>query len=291
MNDAELLSDFLIHQDEQAFEVLVRRHGPMVLKVCRDVLDDSHDVDDAFQATFMLLIRKASSIRDRASLGPWLYEVAWKTSSRARSQAARRHAVQKQVSTMVASATPEADPTRHEFKPVLHDEIHRLPSRLRDAIVLCYLEGFAVEAAAKRLDCPVGTLKSRLSKGREMLRSRLTRRGVGVTTILLLVAYLTDEQAVAEEVPDGLVESTVQSGLEVLKTRPIVTRYLDRSGLGRPWVRRMTSAALALLLLAGSVPVRKWFGLSSVTPAAAATVTPTDSASRETSSDHCGVSD
>ena len=272
MTDAELLSDFLIHRDHSAFEILVRRHGPMVLGVCRDVLADSHDVDDAFQATFMVLIRKASAIRDRSSLGPWLYEVAWKTSRRTRYQSARHRATQKQVTTMDTVSSPDGDNTGWELKPLLHEEIHLLPGRLRDAIVLCYLEGFAVEAAAKRLECPVGTLKSRLSKGREILRSRLTRRGLGVTAILLLLAYLTDEASAAVAVPEQLVESTIYSGLDALRTRSAFAQFLDRSRFNRPWTRRVTSAVVVATLLIGTVPVLKWSGLSVIPRVAAATI-------------------
>ena len=272
MTDAELLTDFLVHHDQSAFELLVRRHGPMVLNVCRDVLAESHDADDAFQATFMILIRNASAIRDRSSLGPWLYEVAWKASRRSKQQARRRNAMQRQVSTMDSAASFDPDQTQLELRPVLHAEIHQLPNRLRDAIVLCYLEGFAVEAAAKRLDCPVGTLKSRLSKGREILRSRLTRRGLGVTAVLLLLAWLTDEASAGAEVPEVLVESTIQSGLKALAARSSLSRFVQETRLDRPWIGRITSGALLLMILTITVPVVRWSSYSLTPRASAATI-------------------
>lgn len=258
MNDAELLTDFVVHRDQTAFEVLVRRHGPMVLNVCRDILGDGHDAEDAFQATFMVLVRNASSIRDRSSLGLWLYEVAAKTARRARQQSARRLVTQRQVVSMDTATVAEPDPTRNELRPVLHTEIQQLPTRLRDAIVLCYLEGFAIEAAAKRLDCPVATLKSRLSKGREILRSRLIRRGLGVTAVLLLLTYLTDEASAAPAVPDELVHTTVESGLKTLLDRSIFSKFVQKSQFDRPWLRRFMPATALLTLFAVGVPIYLW---------------------------------
>jgi RNA polymerase sigma factor (sigma-70 family) len=224
MMDAQLLADFLTHHDESAFGTLVSRHGPMVLRVCRDVLGDPSDAEDAFQATFLVLVRRAGAIRDRSSLGPWLYEVAWRISRRARANSARRRAQQRQVLAMYmdAASVPPSDPARHELKPILHEEIHRLPAKIRDAIVLCYLEEFTVEVAARRLHCPVGTLKSRLSRGRELLRSRLVRRGLSTSAMLFLFLAFSDGASAAtlvgaadDLVPSDLLDSTVKAGMRV----------------------------------------------------------------------------
>ncbi len=211
MNDDVMLADFLASRDEAAFEVLVRRHGPMVLRACRDILGDRDDAEDAFQATFLVLSRHAGSIRDRGSLGRWLYGVACRISRRARSRATRRRARERQALVMEAASPPDFDAADRELRPILHEEIGRLPSRLRDAIVLCYFEGLTVEEAARRLDCPVGTLKSRLVKGRDTLRSRLVRRGLAASALLMILATMTDGATAG--VPEGLVEATVKAGV------------------------------------------------------------------------------
>ena len=165
MTDERLLTDFLAHRDDSAFEGLVRRHGPMVYRACRDILGEPEDAEDAFQATFLVLMRRAGSIRERGALGRWLYEVACRISRRERKRLARLGSQERQAPEMEASAPPDSDPADREFKPILHEEIGRLPSKLREAIVLCYFEGLTVEDAARRLGCPAGTLKSRLAKG------------------------------------------------------------------------------------------------------------------------------
>ena len=210
MTDEQLLVDYLSHRDASAFEALVRRYGPMVLRVCRDVLGDREDAEDAFQATFLVLLRQAGSIRDRASIGRWLYEVACRISRRERRRVARLRFQERRAPEMDAAAPPDFDPADRELKPILHEEIRRLPSKLRDPIVLCYFEGLTVEDAARRLRCPVGTLKSRLGKGRELLRARLTRRGLAASALLLLMFSLTEEASA--EVPGSLLESTLRAG-------------------------------------------------------------------------------
>ena len=211
MTDERLLAEFVSRRDGVAFDGLVRRHGPMVLRVCRDVLGDREHAEDAFQATFLVLVRRAGSIRDRGSIGRWLYEVALRISRRERRRLARLRSQERQAPEMEAAAPPAFDPADREAKPILHEEIGRLPSKLRDAIVLCYFEGLTVEAAARRLGCPVGTLKSRLGKGRELLRSRLTRRGLAASVLLLLMFSLTEE--VSADVPAPLLDATIDAGL------------------------------------------------------------------------------
>jgi RNA polymerase sigma factor (sigma-70 family) len=211
MTDQQLLTNFLSDRDEAAFEAVVLRYGPMVLRVCRDVLDRPADAEDAFQATFLVLFRQAGSIRDRSSLGRWLCEVAWRISRRERRRVARLRSQERQALEMDGEARSDNDPADREVKPILQDEIRRLPSKLRDPILLCYFEGLTVEDAARRLRVPIGTIKSRLAKGRELLRSRLTRRGLAASTMLLLMFGLTEEIPAA--VPSRLVSSTVEAGL------------------------------------------------------------------------------
>ena len=180
--DEQLLDLFLERKGsdaEAAFETLVRRHGPMVLGVCRHILDELHDAEDAFQATFLVLARKAGTIRDRRVLGRWLYEVAYRIAIRSKTHSARRRTHEREGAEMSAvAAGPEFDAAWIELRPVLHEEVNRLPEKYRTAVVLCYLEGRTNEEAAEMLQWPVGTVKGRLSRARDMLRSRLTRRGL-----------------------------------------------------------------------------------------------------------------
>jgi RNA polymerase sigma factor (sigma-70 family) len=250
MTDEQLLVDFLSHGDGSAFEGLVRRYGPMVFRVCRDVLGDRVDAEDAFQATFLVLLRQAGSIRERASIGRWLYEVACRISRRERRRVAKLRFQERQALAMDAASPPDDDPADRELKPILHEEIHRLPSKLRDSIVLCYFEGLTVEAAARRLDCPVGTLKSRLSKGREVLRSRLTRRGLTASALLLLMFSLTEE--VSAEVPGPLLDSTLDAGLAGLEAVSVsrkVASMVVAEEAARKWTRMVASWAVLVLLV------------------------------------------
>ena len=179
LGDAQLLDRFASRRDEAAeiaFAALVERHGPMVLRVCREVLRDPHEAQDAFQATFLILARKSASIRRRDSLGPWLHGVALRVSACARSAAARRRTHERRRAEIT---TPLLGPTDGgEEGAMLHEEIGRLPEKYRTPVVLCYLEGLTHDQAAQKLRWPVGTVRSRLSGARERLRSRLVRRGV-----------------------------------------------------------------------------------------------------------------
>jgi RNA polymerase sigma factor (sigma-70 family) len=212
MSDDQLLEDFISHRDEDAFAAIVRRYGPMVLRVSRDILGNSEDAKDAFQATFVALLQQAGSIRQRASLGRWLYKVACRISRRENCRIARMRAQEGQLPALGAQAPPDSRAMDREFDFILHDEIGRLPAKLHDPIVLCYFEGLTVEDAARRLCCPVGTLKSRLGIGRELLRSRLTRRGLAVSALLPLGFSPTPEGSAA--LPALLVDSTVSAAMK-----------------------------------------------------------------------------
>ncbi|HYH63873.1 MAG TPA: sigma-70 family RNA polymerase sigma factor [Urbifossiella sp.] len=191
--DAELLRRFADHRDEAAFELIVWRHGGMVLAACRRVLGRSADADDAFQVTFLALARRAAAIRDGAALPGWLHRVARRAAGRVKAAAARRA-----ERTMAALPEPAVEPTApDDFGPVLDEEIDRLPEKLRRAFVLCHLEGVTNEAAAERLGCPKGTVLSRLSRARERLRDRLTRRGVVAPAAVTLPAAAPPSAAVA----------------------------------------------------------------------------------------------
>ncbi|HEV3263312.1 MAG TPA: sigma-70 family RNA polymerase sigma factor [Gemmataceae bacterium] len=205
--DALLLERFAVHRDEAAFEALVRKFGPMVLGVCRRVLSDGHAVEDAFQATFLVLVRKARSLRKREQVGKWLYGVAYRTATKARASAVRWRARERQVRPMTP-ADPVQEVIRRDLRAVLDDELNRLPAKYRQPVVLCYLEGKTNEEAARKLGCPCGTVFTRLARAREMLRRRLARRGLALPAAALATA-LTQEAAAA--VPAALVASTLKA--------------------------------------------------------------------------------
>ena len=162
---------------ELAFAALVERHGPMVLRACRGLLGDDHDAQDAFQATFLILVRKRDTLWVRDSLGPWLHRVACRVSARARIDADRRRTIERRAAERAADRS--GDGGRDDPGPALHEEVDRLPERYRAPIVLCDLEGRTYAEAARSQKAPIGTVKSRLARGRERLRSRLVRRGLG----------------------------------------------------------------------------------------------------------------
>ena len=214
LTDAQLLEQFTSQRDEAAelaFRALMERHGPMVLRVCRAVLQDTDAAADAFQATFLVLVRRAGSLWVHESLGPWLHHVAYRTACCARSAAARRRRHEHRAAELAARQTHDGD--RDDLGPVVHEEVGRLPVRYRDAVVLCLLEGLTPEHAARQLDCPVGTVHSRLARGREQLRRRLTRRGLAVPTGLLAAGVARD--GLAATVPAGMADSTIRAALQI----------------------------------------------------------------------------
>jgi RNA polymerase sigma factor (sigma-70 family) len=210
LTDGELMQRCTSAGDDSAaaaFTALVGRHGPMVFRVCYQVLGDSHDAEDAFQATFLVLARKARSVRNYDSVASWLYGVADRVARRARAEAARRR-VHEQPCSELTALESVGEQTGSETWPELHEEVASLPEKLRVPIVLCYLEGLTAEAAAQRLGCPRGTVLSRLSRARERLRERLARRGVVLSTGLPLLATNS-------AVPDGLSHATVQAAIRI----------------------------------------------------------------------------
>jgi RNA polymerase sigma-70 factor (ECF subfamily) len=209
--DAQLLRRFATDRDETAFATLVVRHGPLVLSVCRRVLGIVQDAEDAFQATFLVLARKAGSIQNPGLLGNWLYGVASRIARKARAGLSKRQMHERPLHllpTLQAPAAAEA----HDVGLVLDEELSRLPEKYRAAVVLCYLQGKTNEEAARLLNWPTGTVKGRLARARELLRNRLVRRGLRVSTVLLSALLLT-ARTQAAPVPDALVQSTTQAGV------------------------------------------------------------------------------
>jgi RNA polymerase sigma factor (sigma-70 family) len=231
MSDAQLLDRFVARRDEAAeaaFEELVSRHGPMVLRVCRDVLHDTHDTEDAFQAVFLVLANRARSIRASASVASWLFGVAQRVANRSKRSTWRRHALHQ----LVANRTPESYlPTENDPDwEILHEEIGGLPERLRAPIVLCYLQGLTYAAAAHQLGLSETALRGRLARARERLRQRLTRRGVTAPAGLLVAGAAGHAQAA---LPVALVHSTTRIALGFLAgdTAAILARGVLKSML------------------------------------------------------------
>ena len=177
--DFQLLDEFIARRNHLAFEELVARHGPMVLSICRRWLDNPHDIEDAFQSTFLILVRKAARLQDRNALSSWLYGVALRVVRRAR-KGARQRQFREQPLVAEPAARPHAqhECRRDEVFTIVDQEIGRLPQNQQVAVVLCLLEGLTHQAAASKLGWSLGTVKSRIATARETLTRRLTRRGL-----------------------------------------------------------------------------------------------------------------
>jgi RNA polymerase sigma factor (sigma-70 family) len=197
--DAELLERFIADRDEVAFEALVRRHGPMVLGVCRRILRHTQDAEDAFQATFLVLVRKATTVAPRSVVGTWLYSVARQTARKALAGNLRRSERERSVECLPEPGIVSPEPVG-DLSALLDHELAALPETYRAAIVLCDLEGYTGRDAARQLGWPEGTLFTRLARGRKLLADRLARRGMGPLPALALPAL-----------PPALVTTTVQA--------------------------------------------------------------------------------
>jgi RNA polymerase sigma factor (sigma-70 family) len=176
-SDEQLIDQFLTgarDDAETAFEILVKRHAPMVLGTCRQVLYRHQDAEDAVQTTFMMLARKAGAIRDRKALAPWLYEVAYRIAIRMRARVSRLPALLESTDRETSGGESESAAAWKELGLLLHAEVDRLPESYRTLVVHCYLDGETNREVARRLNCPVGTIKGRLSRARQMLRRRLS---------------------------------------------------------------------------------------------------------------------
>ena len=185
LSDAQLLERFLGQGDAEAFEALVARHGPMVLSVCRAILRDPHDAEDAFQATFLVLVKNGGMIRGRDALAGWLHRVAHRVAIQANTAAARRRTLERKVGQMAVAASTNGPAASNDLLPALHEEIARLPEKYRLAVVHCDLEGMTQAQAAGQLHWSERTIHHRLAEGRARLKRRLARRGLapGVATL------------------------------------------------------------------------------------------------------------
>jgi RNA polymerase sigma factor (sigma-70 family) len=203
--DAELLRRWVAQRDPSAFEVLLWRHGPMVLGLCRRLLRHEQDVEDACQSAFLALALKGDSIGKGEAVGSWLYTVASRAAMQLRTSAARRETVDPALlDRREAAAGPDA---ARELRAVLDEEIGRLPEPYRAAFVLCYLEGLTNEEAARRLGRPVGTVVSRLARARQRLRNRLTRRGLAPAAVAVLLGASATQAALPRALAEAMVRS------------------------------------------------------------------------------------
>jgi RNA polymerase sigma factor (sigma-70 family) len=259
MTDGELLDHFQTHRDasgQDAFRILVERHGPMVLGLCRSLLRDPHGAEDAFQATFLVLLRKAESIRKRETLGTWFSGVTYRVARRARVQSVRRR--RHEVAALIELAGPPgADLDSTSTEAAIQEEIARLPQSFRAPVVLCCLEGLSYELAARRLGVSKPTLRGRLHRTRKRLAARLRGRGILVPVVARMTepATLTVPPRLA-----SLVESTVQlasrwssvSGLLVgASVVPKSIAALARGVIHAMIFQTVRSSGIAVLLAAG----------------------------------------
>jgi RNA polymerase sigma-70 factor (ECF subfamily) len=250
LTDGELLGAFVARRDDACFEALVHRHGPMVLGVCRRLLRDPHDAEDAFQATMLVLARKAGSVVPREAVGNWLYGVAFRTALEARRLAVRRRAREKQVPDM-PHPTVEPEDTGQDWRPLLDQELNRLPDKYRVAVVLCDLEGRSRREVAHQLHLPEGTVSGRLTTARRMLAQRLSRYGL---TLAGGAIALVLSQGAAACVPPPLATSTVKAATLVAAGRaatgaeitPAVAALTE--GVAKAMLRSKRKSAIAVLL-------------------------------------------
>jgi RNA polymerase sigma factor (sigma-70 family) len=251
LTDGQLLERFLAHRDETAVEALLRRYGPLVLGVCRRVLRNSHAAEDAFQATFLVLLRKAPALDRGKPLGSWLYTVAYRLALGARAQELRRQ----RREARAAQSRPQAEDNAtspSDLIVALEEELHRLPPGQRDALVLCYLEGKTNEQAAAILGCPRGSMAARLARAKERLRSCLARRGHAVpgAAIATLLAGAAAEAAVPLPLLDNTVRAAVWfAGKQAATTGAVSAQALALArGAFRAMVVNKLKIAAALLL-------------------------------------------
>jgi RNA polymerase sigma factor (sigma-70 family) len=245
--DEQLLERFARQRDELAFAALLRRHGSMVLGVCRGILRHTHDVEDAFQATFLILAQKAASIRQRHSLGGWLYGVAYRVAVKASARAARRRQVERRTPDRVA-ADPLDDLTVRELRQALHEELRRLPEKYRTPLVLCYLQGKTQEEAARQLGWPKRRVKDRLQRGKERLHRRLSQRGLAPVAVLGTVLFAEGT------VPAALAGATLRSALHSAPLAPAVAGLVEAAGTMASFgkAKMATVILLAASLLSGA---------------------------------------
>jgi RNA polymerase sigma factor (sigma-70 family) len=252
LTDGELLEGYLSKREEASFEALLQRHGPMVLGVCRRMLQNEADAQDAFQATFLVFLRKAATIVPRALVGNWLHGVAYKTALKAQAMNRQRRAKEREARANVRPAA--AQDALQDRLEVLDEALSRLPAKYRSAIVLCDLEGKTIKEAAKQLNCPPGTVASRLASGRALLAKRLTRYG------LCLTAGMVAQGAVPPGIPQPLIAAIVkaaamlaagQDAAKVLSAKVVALSERVVKAMLIAKLKTLTTMLLAMMVLGG----------------------------------------
>jgi RND family efflux transporter MFP subunit len=280
ISDAQLLERFALSRDEAAFELLVWRHRRLVFSVCWRVLSNYHDAEDAFQATFLALARRAGSIGKRRALAAWLHKVAYHAALTARLRRARalvREQPMRPADEFAAAMSPVSSLERKDLSAIIDAEISRLPEKFRMAIVLCYLQGKTVDEASRQLGCPRGTLASRLARARDKLRTRLARRGLvlsaGAVTLVLA------DGSLSAATPESLITATVGNALAYvtgqaasLPAASLKVTALAEEVLRAMFFKKVVTGAVMLVLLASLLLVGA--GLNARLQALAASASP-----------------
>jgi RNA polymerase sigma factor (sigma-70 family) len=260
MTDAQLVEQFVTADDEAAalaFEAIVERYGAMVMRVCRTLLRDEHAAEDAFQATFLVLARKAGTIDTRELLSNWLYGVASRTARKAKAIAARRRIRDQHAAYHRSLAVVESlrDPSQYDLEQVLHEEIDRLPRPYRAAVVVCYFEGKTQAQAAQQLRLAESTIRGRLARARKLLAQRLTRRGLALSTGL--VALVTSADAAAGPLSSTTAQATARAALLFVKRGKamngvvsVTARSIANGVLSTMWFTPLKTVA-AMVMAAG----------------------------------------
>jgi RNA polymerase sigma factor (sigma-70 family) len=252
--DTELLRSFVAEQSDSAFAELMRRHGPMVMDVCRRALPECHDAEDAYQTTFLLLVQKSASIRNPERLANWLFGVAYRVSGRIRTRASKQQSLRMRLRGAAVEDTDVAvEIAWREARSVLDEELHRLPARYRLPLILCYLEGKSHVEAARQLGWPSGSMSSRLARSREKLRWRLARRGLTFTSALF--AMLLREKASGQELSLELIQHTKRAAMASASGKPLLPDVVSASVAElleemnqRMFVAKVRDAAVLVLL-------------------------------------------
>ncbi|HEY7314231.1 MAG TPA: sigma-70 family RNA polymerase sigma factor [Gemmataceae bacterium] len=250
LSDSDLLARFRGRREEAAFTLLVQRHGPMVFAVCRRVLGDAHEAEDAFQATFLVLARNADSIRQQQSLAGWLHAVASRIACKARTKALRQRACERELLPLAPRPDPSETLAAHELRAALDDEIARLPDKYRTPLVLCYLADKTHEQIAGELGWPKSSVTARLARARQLLQRRLLRRGF--TAPAGMLAALLIESSMNAAPPAVLTLSTVRLAVQALNGEAIAataTAALADSVLKGAALPKWTAALMVLATL------------------------------------------
>jgi RNA polymerase sigma factor (sigma-70 family) len=267
LSDGQLIERFLSgtrDEAETAFAALVDRHGALVMGVCRRLLVDSNDADDAVQATFLVLVRRAHSLARRDLLANWLYRVAYQTARVARTRAAQRHAKERQMIDALRTRSTHDEAACGDLLEHLDEELSRLPQKFRIPVVLCELEGRSRKEAALRLGIAEGTLSSRLARARALLRDRLAKRGLALGAGALASGLPLDVSAAA--VPPALANATVQAALRFATggVVPWSVSSLTEGVLKAMFLTKLKAGAIAMLAYASFMQLKKKQGFNEI---------------------------